>query len=74
MIPQDDQPLRLLHDQELPTSPFFFERLRNKIEGRTATSQVVSYSWNIPKVILLEMIGLVTHIFSVLGTPKERRR
>ena len=66
------QPIRVLIDQELEPSLHFMERVRGKIYRRTATSQLASYSWHLPRVILLEMASLFGHFVKVFGTNKER--
>jgi hypothetical protein len=42
----------------------FWTRLRNKIDRRVATAQVVSFSWNLPKLVLLEFLEIAFNIFS----------
>jgi hypothetical protein len=60
----EQPPIASLADLEQEVSPQFLRTLRKKIYRRTATNQVVSFSWNLPKVILLEMIMLIGHFFS----------
>jgi hypothetical protein len=45
-------------------SPGFWARVRKKIDRRVATAQVLSFSWNLPKVIFLEFLEIAFNIFS----------
>jgi hypothetical protein len=55
----DDQPIERLAELDQDVSPDFLRAVRKKIYRRTATGQVVGFSWNLPRVILLEMISLI---------------
>ena len=77
MSPSDEQmgqPIRILRDQEYEPSTDFIARVRRRIHRRTATSQVASYSWHMPKMILIEMISVIEHLLQAFGTSKEPRR
>jgi hypothetical protein len=63
--------LLLLMEQERETSPDFLNRVRGRIQRRTAVSHVASYSWHLPKTILLELVSLLGYLFKALGTKKE---
>jgi hypothetical protein len=52
----------------------FVERVRRRIYRRTTASQFVSYSWHLPRVILTEMAGVLSHILKAFGTGKEPKR
>jgi N-glycosylase/DNA lyase len=65
------QPIRVLSEQEYETSSDFMVRVRSKIYRRTAASQFASYSWQLPKVVLLEMARVLGHLFTALGAKKE---
>lgn len=69
-----EQPIRLLMEQEWETSPQFIKRLRAKIHRRTAASQLASFSWNLPKAILMELAGVFGHLFTTAGGKKESER
>jgi hypothetical protein len=75
MNPSDDQepgqPIRALADQEQKPSPDFIGKVRRKIYRRTAASQFASYSWHLPKIILMEMARLAGHLIKAFGTNKE---
>ena len=68
---QSAQRLLLLMEHEQETSPDFLNRVRGRIQRRTAVSHVASYSWHMPKTILLELAGLLGHLFKALGAKKE---
>jgi len=70
---ESDKPIEVLKEQESPTSPQFMNRVRGKIYRRTATSQLASYSWHLPKVVLVEMVGVLGHLFSALTSKKESK-
>ena len=55
----EDQPIDRLAELEQEVSPDFLRAVRKKIYRRTATGQVLAFSWNLPKVILLEMLTLI---------------
>jgi hypothetical protein len=70
MSPNDrehEEPIRVLRDQERETKPDFLTRVRNKIHRRTATAQIATYSWNAPKLVLLEMASMLNYIFRMFG-------
>jgi hypothetical protein len=60
----DDQPIERLAELEQDVSPDFLRSVRKKIYRRTAASQVVGFSWNLPRVILLEMISLLSGLLT----------
>jgi len=75
--PEDDgpdEPIRELMELEHETSPGFLARLLGKIHRRSAVSHVATFSWHLPKVILIELAGMLGHIVNVLGTRKGSER
>ncbi len=66
-----ERPIRALREQEHETSPDFMGRVRRKIYRRTAVSQVASYSWHLPKVVLMEVARLLGHLCRVFVTKKD---
>lgn len=64
---EDGQPLSVLREHERDTRVDFLARVRNRIYRRSATAQIVSYSWHAPRMVLVEMASLLNHIFSTLG-------
>jgi hypothetical protein len=75
MNPQDNsetgEPIEILKEQELETSARFLTQVRGKIYRRTATSQVVTYSWKLPGVSLLELARLLSYLLRSFGSSKE---
>ncbi len=49
------EPVLILADLEVDASSKFLDRIRRKIYRRTATSHIASFSWNAPKLILMEV-------------------
>jgi hypothetical protein len=70
---EDERAQRILFlmEQEQETSLDFMNRVRGRIQRRTAVSHVASYTWHLPKTILLELVSLLGHLFKALGTQKE---
>ena len=68
---QSAQRILVLREQEQETSPDFLNRVRGRIQRRTAVSHVASYSWHLPKTILLELASLLGYVFKTLGARKE---
>ena len=62
--PQTGEPIRELKELELDTSPFFLGTVRKKIHRRTTSSQFLSFSWQMPKTIVLALANLMVHILS----------
>jgi hypothetical protein len=65
---EEGQPIEPLANLEQDVSPQFLGAVRKKIYRRTAANQVVAFSWNLPKVIFLEMILLIAHFFTSSNT------
>ncbi len=65
------EPIQVLFDQELEPSSEFMGKIRRRIYRRTAASQLASYSWHLPKLILIEMLSLMGHLPKAFGTNKE---
>lgn len=68
---QDESPIGALANQELQPSPDFWASVRRSIYRREAVSQLASYSWDVPKVVLTELFGVIRHLFFALGGRKE---
>ncbi|MFN7939352.1 MAG: hypothetical protein U0R19_38860 [Bryobacteraceae bacterium] len=69
--PELGEPIELLSQQEHETGADFLDRVRNKIHRRSVTSQVASFSWYLPRSVLLEMAGLLSHVAQSLAGRKE---
>ena len=66
-------PIQVLAGAEHPVSDEFIGRVRRTIFRRTAVSQLASYSWHIPKLILMEMASMFGHILKASANNKEQR-
>ena len=58
------EPIAPLAELEQEVSPKFLGGIRKKIQRRTAANQMVAFSWNLPKIILMEMIMLISHLLT----------
>ncbi len=65
------EPIRELRELARETSPEFLSRVRRKIHRRSSISNVASFSWELPKMILLEMMELAGHVFMATASNKE---
>lgn len=76
-VPPRDQdlgePIAALLDLEQDTSPTFLDRVRSKIYRRTTTSQFASFSWHLPKMILIEFWNMLVQILNPGATQKGGR-
>jgi len=64
-FPDDEgEPIAALASIDLEASERFWTRVRRKVDRRVATAQVVSFSWNLPKLIFLEFLEIAFNIFS----------
>jgi len=64
-------PVEVLADAEMPVYGEFIGRVRRSIHRRTTVSQFASYSWHVPKAILLEMASMFGHILKASAGKKE---
>jgi hypothetical protein len=77
-MPQENEPIETgepiapLAELGQEVSPQFLQSVRKIIYRRTAANQMISFSWNLPRVILLEMMSLIAHFIS--GTNKEKAK
>jgi len=63
--PDDEgEPITALALIGLEASRGFWTRVRKKIDRRVATAQMLSFSWNLPKVVFLEFLQIAFNIFS----------
>ena len=67
----DDEPLAELREHENETAADFVSRVRNRIRRRSAASQLVAYSWHMPKMVLLEMASMLSHVLGEMGGRKD---
>ena len=67
------EPIRELAGWELNTSDAFLTLVRRKIQRRSTVSQLASFSWNVPKMILTEFWNSFVQILGSNGTKKEEQ-
>ena len=72
--PDWDDPILELREQERPTSPDFHGRVRRSIHRRIGASQVAGFSWNLPKVVLVEMASLLGYLMTTVSGKKEGKQ
>ena len=61
----------LLGLEESAPPPAFLLGVRNKIDRRRTTGQLVSFSWSLPKVILMEMVGWLNQLPDLFSGKKD---
>jgi hypothetical protein len=66
-----EEPIRLLAGQEDQAAPDFVPKLRRRIHRRAASSQVVEFCWELPQIVLLEMVHLAVEVAVAVGGKKE---
>jgi hypothetical protein len=65
-----DEPIGALREQEYETSPDFMLRVRRRIHRRSSVAQLASFSWSLPKVILVELANVLGHVLGRIGAKK----
>jgi hypothetical protein len=65
------EPILVLLQQEQSTSFDFVVKVRNRIGRRTTAAQIVSFSWHLPKTVLLEMLGLCKYLLTSVDGKKD---
>jgi hypothetical protein len=75
--PTDDkdlgEPIADLLNLEQDTSPTFLSVVRRKIYRRSTTAQFVSFSFDLPKIILVEFWNMIVQLLSHRSTQKGGR-
>jgi hypothetical protein len=66
------EPVKELAGFEYDPSDVFWNVVRRKIQRRSTVSQVASFSWNIPKLILAEAWSALIHIIGSQSGKKEK--
>jgi hypothetical protein len=64
--PQTGEPIAELKELERETSAFFVRGVRRKIHRRTTTSQLLSFSWQMPGMAFAALGNMIIHILSAL--------
>jgi hypothetical protein len=67
----DESPIAFLKEHERDTATDFVARVRRKIDRRATASQFASYSWLLPKAMLIELAAILSHIFSNLSGKRK---
>ena len=67
------EPVSVLTGFEHETSPAFLTRIRRAIYRRTAASQVASFSWDVPSLVLLELWKSLMELLHMPGVQKGRK-
>jgi hypothetical protein len=67
-LPESDEgdlgrPAHELVELEQEPSANFVPILRRKIYRRTAASQFVNFTWNVPAIVLREMLAMAVELF-----------
>lgn len=74
-MPDDDrytgEPITALRELEQDTSPFFLKIIRAKIHRRTTASQLLSVSWQLPKIVFVELTRMSMRILSASSMRKR---
>lgn len=68
------QPIEDLSGFEYDASSSFLSRIRRRIHRRTATSQIVSFSWSAPFLVLLEFWVALADTLFPKNIGKDQRR
>jgi len=68
---EPDEPIRLLAQQEEQAAPDFIPKLRRRIHRRAASSQFVAFCWELPQIVLFEMVHLAVEVAAAVGGKKE---
>jgi hypothetical protein len=66
-------PVNELRDVEKEVSPDFMSKVARKIHRRTTANQFAALSWHLPKIVLVEMANVLTHLFGAVSGRKEQR-
>jgi hypothetical protein len=71
---EPETPVSELREMEHEVSPEFMRKVRGKIHRKTTTNQFMSLTWYLPKVVLVEMAGVLKHVLDTVGGKKESQR
>ncbi len=62
----------LLTRQEEPGTDDFLLRFRRRIHRRSAGAQLATFSWELPKTVLLQLAHIFKELFFLFGSGKEK--
>jgi hypothetical protein len=72
--PDDDdemgEPIGALRELQQNTSASFVSVIRKKIQRRTTASQLLSFSWQLPKIVFFELGNMLAQILNVFSIRK----
>lgn len=68
---EQDEPIGVLAEQEEHISADFVPKLRRRIHRRAVSSQVVAFCWELPQIVLFEMVHLAVEVAAAVGGKKE---
>jgi hypothetical protein len=71
---EEEEPIGLLAGQEDQAPADFIPKLRRRIHRRATSSQVVAFCWELPQIVLLEMVQLAVEVAAAVGGKKEIER
>jgi len=66
----DPKPIEFLSDQEVEPSTDLIGRVRRSIQRRSAASQVATFTWQLPRLVLLEMVKAFGEMTTLETTKK----
>ena len=73
-MPDDDdemgEPIEALRELRQDTSPSFVIVIRKKIQRRTTASQLLSFSWQLPKIVFFELGTMLVQILNAFSIRK----
>lgn len=69
----EPEPIRELTGQEVEPSRDFLGRVRRNIERRSATAHLATFSWQLPRVLLVEFLQLLGDVPSQLNQKRGPR-
>ena len=68
------EPITALATFEVDSSDGFIDRVRRRIERQLVTNDFLSAGWEVPKIVLLEMIEWFAALFGVAQPEEGDRR
>ena len=71
---EDESPIDTLREMQDEESSEFLRRVRGRIDRRRTSGQFVSFSFQLPKLIFIEMLGLFGHSAGVLGSSGRKSK
>jgi hypothetical protein len=69
--PETGEPIRALSELKQDTSPTFLDSIRKTIHRRTTATQFLSFSWQLPRIVLGELGSMLVQIVNAFSTRKE---